>query len=106
MNGVIPVERIPEVERMVMQDLVPWVQSIHESKESGAQQAKVSEAKAVTAARVEATRAKKQLARATAPGTGGVPPLRPEVKPQTFKSAEDAVNNFNPLLPVGATGST
>lgn len=98
-HGVIPPERLRDVERLVTEDLAIWLGQRHESRT--AKQAQEAEARetsrklSLRKVQVEAAKAKQQVARAVAPtrtATSGTTSTREPTKPPT--SAKEAVDDF------------
>jgi hypothetical protein len=93
--GAIPYDRLFDVMAMVENVLKPWAEQL-QSERAGKQEASTAqERRRVTAAQVEAMKAKRALARATSPTTsqGGIPAARAAsqgaAQDGSFKSVED-----------------
>ncbi len=74
-NGIVPYDRLYDVMAIVEQGLKPWAEQVQSDREAQAQASTAKERRRVTAAQVEASKAKRNLARATSPATsqGGIP---------------------------------
>ena len=81
-NGVVPLQNLPEVIRVVDKELAPWVEAQVEAQSASAQ---TQDAK-VQAEQVKATLAKRQVARLTSPPPSSAP-VPPKAK--KFKSARE-----------------
>lgn len=66
-NGVIPPERLPDVERLVTVDLAEWLSQKHETRTAKQTQEAEKRKLSLRKVQVEATKAKQKLARAAAP---------------------------------------
>lgn len=99
-NGRVPPSRLPEVARRVQQELVPWMESTHESRLAARSQQTQQRDSATKAAQQQATLLKRQLARAVAPSPAAPPALRESAKPKKFTSARAATDEFDPSVPI------
>jgi hypothetical protein len=94
-NGIVPYDRLYDVMAIVEQGLKPWAEQVQSDRESQAQASTAKERRRVTAAQVEASKAKRNLARATSPASsqGGIPgraASNPGAAPDgSFNSVED-----------------
>lgn len=86
----VPPTKLPEVERRVQTDLTQWAEAKAQKRRAAHQSAAQQVTEQVTKAQSEATAAKRQLARATAPARTAVTPDVPREKP--IRTAQDAVD--------------
>lgn len=94
-HGVIPPERLRDVERLVTEDLAIWLGQRHESRTAKQAQEAETRKLSLRKVQVEAAKAKQQAARAVAPtrtATSGATSPREPTKPPA--SAREAADEF------------
>lgn len=96
-NGVIPPNRLPDVEHLLREDFGPWAAQLHESRTASARAVKDASATEVRRAQEEAAAAKRTLAQATAPArtSGTASTAKPA---RTIRTADDAVADIEAML--------
>ena len=86
----VPPTKLPEVEHRIATDLTQWAEQKAAKRRQAHQSATQQVTEQVTKAQSEATAAKRQLARATAPARTAVTPDVPREKP--IRNTQDAVD--------------
>jgi hypothetical protein len=94
-NGTIPYTKLPEVKRLVENDLFMWTQALNLERDS----AQKKTANVVSAEKVKTTLAKRQAARAVQPAGKAAKETR---KPKTYTSAQEwAEKGLDEILGLG-----
>lgn len=90
-RGVIPQERWGAVEKVLRDDIGPWMAQLNEERASKARVQSETTAATVRKAQEEATKARKVFGRAAKPIGGSAAPIS---KPKPIVSAQDAVDSI------------
>ena len=92
-NGIVPISRLGDVEKIINEDMANWAQQIHLERDTKAK-AKDLEVKAE---RTKTTLAKKQVARKTKPTGKGVAPGASK-RQKTYASADEWLQNLDGIV--------
>jgi len=96
-RGAVPVERLPEVQYLVENDLAEWARDTHALREMKEKEGDGAGKAKVVAAQTEAALAKRKLARAVAPSSSSSSPLvREPQKPKVYETAADWLHDALP----------
>lgn len=92
-NGIVPLNRLNDVEKIIKEDIANWAQQVHLERDSKEELAE----KKVKAARTKTTLAKKQIARKTKP-TGKADSQMGSPKKKAYASAEEWLADLDGIV--------